>query len=578
MSFDQGDDDFGLYASPSRIRQYEDDNDDHDDAYGGEDYDQEDEEFGMAEEDQEDDMDDELDEDGDEMDGVIQTPSRKGRGTPRGRSESTLPHTQGSPAPTPGRRKLGTPASGRRGRKTPKKRPVAELQAEWLEKMMDPEAAGYIKPTAADAYFVAAARPKRKRVAETAGDEDQGADPDGTVRPRGEGKGMLGTPRGKKGKAKEEIVRPTRTEIESSLCTYHRSQMDDWHSLLQSGFNLICHGYGSKRLLLNEFADTHLSQRGNVIVAHSLYPGLTIKDVLVEIEETFPLIRQTPVPDEPGLSRAIDKLAYRIYTYFLPPSALPTPSPFKVAERPLYLVLHNIDGPGLRTERSLALLGLLASSPRIHLMTSFDHVHTPILFPTSQTTAPPHTYAPNSWDGHVQPSRGFNWAWLETPTYAAYDVELQYVRQTAAITGKGFAGMDMDDNDGTHAGEVTEEGVLRILQSVPPMARRLFKLLATRQLAALPGDLRSSKVYPVANAATAPVFAIDSDILQKLAKDRFIAREEERFTSQLTEYKDHGVIVEHILDPENRPGRWLWIPLSKDVLNRVLAMMQDVEA
>lgn len=440
--------------------------------------------------------------------------------------------------------------------------------------MMDPEAAGYIKPTAADAYFVAAARPKRKRVAEV--DEEKAESTDGAAKSRSSKKGFLGTPRAGKGKSKENL-RPIRSEIESSLRTQHQADMTEWQSLLQSGFNLVCHGYGSKRLLLNEVADNRLAKEGNVIVAHGLYPGLTIKDVLVEIEETFPQIRQTPVPEQEGLTRAIDKLAYRIYTYFLPSSCLPTPAPFKVAKRPLYLVLHNIDGPGLRTERSLALLALLASSPRIHLVTSFDHVHTPILFSTSQTTSPPHSYAEHSWNGEVPPSRGFNWAWLETPTYAAYDLELQYVRQTAAITGKGFAGMNMDEADG-HSGEVTEEGVLRILQSVPPMARRLFKLLATRQLAALPADLKSNKAYPVANAPTAPIFAIDSDILQKLAKDRFIAREEERFTSQLAEYKDHGVIVEHILDPENRSGRWLWIPLSKDVLNRILATMQDVEA
>jgi len=565
MLTDQQDDDFGLYASPSRTRQQYDN--DYDETYDREDYD-EDEEFGIAEEDQDDDADEEVDDDGDDMDGIVQTPSRKAT---RGRSDSNAP--SGSPATTPGRRKLGTPASGR-GRKTTKKRPLAELQAEWLEKMMDPDAAGYIKPTAADAYFVAAARPKRKRVTEA--DEDKAGGSDSRTKTRGDRDELLGTPRGKKGKAKER-VRPTRTEIEASLRAHHQTEMGEWQSLFQSGFNLICHGYGSKRSLLNEFADTHLTKQGSVVVAHGLYPGLTIKDVLVEIEETFPQIRQTPVPEQEGLTRAIDKLAYRIYTYFLPSSALPVPAPFKVAERPLYLVLHNIDCPGLRTERSLALLALLASSPRILIITSFDHVHTPILFSTSHTTAPPHTYSQNGWNGQVQPSRGFNWAWLETPTYAAYDVELQYVRQTAAITGKGFAGMDMDDADGD-SGEVTEEGVLRILQSVPPMARRLFKLLATRQIAALPADVKSGKAYPFANAPTAPVFAIDSDILQKLAKDRFIAREEERFISQLAEYKDHGVVVEHILDAENRSGRWLWIPLSKDVLNRVLATMQDVEA
>jgi origin recognition complex subunit 2 len=571
---DNGDEDFGLYASPSRIRQYDDDDDDDNNNYDRDDY-NEDEEFGVAEEDPEDDVDNELDEDGDDMDGVVRTPSRTGRGG-RGRSDSMA--TNGSPLMTPSRRKLGTPASGR-GRKTPKKRPVAELQATWLQNMMNPETEGYIKPTAADAYFVAAARPKRKRLVEVEQLEaDTAEERDDDAMKQSSKKPAFGTPGGKKGKGKaSENARPTRATIESSLRTHNRSKMTEWRDLLQSGFNLICHGYGSKRSLLDEFADSYLSPQGHVIVAHGLYPGLTIKDVLVEVEETFPMIRQTPVPEQAGLTRAIDKLAYRIYSYFLPPSIFIEPSSFKVAEKPLFLVLHNIDGPGLRTERSLSLLSLLASCPRIHLVTSFDHVHTPILFSTSQNIAGKHRYAAASWDGVIPSARGFAWAWIDSPTYSLYDLEMQYVRQTAAITGKGFTGMDVNDVDGQH-GEVTEEGVLRILQSVPPMARRLFKLLALRQLAALPADTKSSRAYPLANAQTAPVFAMDSDILQKLAKDRFIAREEERFTSQLAEYKDHGVIVEHILDPENRAGRWLWIPLSKDVLTRVLATMEDVEA
>ena len=560
-----GEEEFGLYASPSRIRQYEEDDGDNDDR---EDY-NEDEEFGIAEEDHEDDMDDEIDQDGDEMDGIVRTPSRNGRG--KERSESIA--TNGSPARTPGRRKLGVPASGR-GRKTPKKRPLAELQAEWLENMMNPDTEGYIKPTAADAYFVAAARPKRKRLADA---EQELLDEVGnTEAGPSSKKATIGKPRMSKGKGNQDF-RPSRAMIESSLHERNRSQMTQWSDLLHSGFNLICHGYGSKRDLLNEFADSCLSERGHVLVAHGLYPGLTIKDVLVEIEETFPLIRQTPVPEQQGLTRAIDKLAYRIYSYFLPSSVFPESAPFKVSDKPLYLILHNIDGPGLRTERSLSLLALLASCPRIHLVTSFDHVHTPILFSNTQNNAVKHFYAAGSWAGKLPPSRGFSWAWLETPTYAAFDLELQYVKQTAAITGKGFTGMEVEDAD-DHAGEVTEEGVLRILQSVPPMARRLFKLLATRQLVALPANIKPSKAFPLAGAQTAPVFAIDSDILQKLAKDRFIAREEERFTSQLAEYKDHGVIVEHILDPDNRPGRWLWIPLSKDVIARVLGTMEDVEA
>jgi origin recognition complex subunit 2 len=547
------DDDLGLYATPSRY-------DEDEDEYDRDDYDEQ-AEFGIAEEDQDEDLDDEVDEDGDEMDGVLRTPSKKGRGA-RG------PVT---PSSTPGRRKApATPASGR-GRKTPKRKTVADIQAEWLQKMMRPEAEGYIKPTAADAYFIAAARPKRKRAEEQAELDRERL----TREMSNPGKnGLAKSSRGKRNDL-DDIAPMSRTEIVASLSAHNASQYDSWSNLLSTGHNLIYYGYGSKRDLLNDFADQKLASEGHIISVDGLYPGLTIKDVLVEIEETFPDVKTTPVPEQEGLTRAIDKLAYRIYTYFLPSSSLPDPHPFKVSEKPLYLILNNIDGPGLRTERSLSLLSLLACSPRIHLMTSFDHVHTPILFSTTLNTTRKHIYADGMWQGKIPESRGYDWVWIEAPTHAPYDVEARYARQAAAMTGRGFTGAD--ESTGQH-GEVTEEGVLRILQSVPPMARRLFKLLATRQLSALPATEKPNQSVSLVSAQTAPVFAIDSDILQKLAKDRFIAREEERFNSQLTEYKDHGVIVEHGMDHENRVGRWLWIPLSKEVLTKVLATMEDVEA
>lgn len=552
-------DDMGLYATPSRHREYEQD----DYEYGREEFEQ-DNEFALANDDEDPDVDDEVDVDDDGMDGVIlpSTPSRTGR-TVGGRGLSTPTMTPG------GNRKRkpinGTPASARKNanNKPTQRKSIHDTQVEWLQKMLDPDAEGYVRPTAADAYFVAAGRPKRKRV-EVSEVQQQGAQGAGCHQAE-TGPGTL-------------IKTPDRADIAAKLKLTRRQDLETWDRILRAGNNLICYGYGSKSDLLSEYADTRLRHQGHVMVAHGMYPGLTIKDVLIEIEEMFPQIRRTPVPEQQGLTRAIDKLGYRIYCYFLPPSSKP---PFEVANKPLYLVLNNIDAPGLRTERSLALLSLLASSPRIHLVTSFDHVHTPILFSTTQNVTPKHSYNDTTWNGTVPASRGFNWAWLDATTYAPYDLELQYVQQAAAISGKsvlGLKGSGDDDPTHGHGGDITEEGLLRVLQSVPPMARRLFKLLALRQLSALPQGWDPDQACSLANAQSAPVFAIDSEILQKLAKDKFIAREEERYNAQLTEYRDHNAIVEHSVDSDGNTGRWLWIPLSENVLQRVLTTMEDVDA
>ncbi|KAJ9118633.1 hypothetical protein QFC22_003853 [Naganishia vaughanmartiniae] len=518
---------------------------------------------------------------GDDYDSPLATPRSKrglvGSSTPRSSTS-----TNRSPAVSSVARSK-TNKAGRTPRQQQRKLPT------W---MIDPSLPGFVRPTAADAYFLAASRPKRKRVEEEPVEEET----------RGkEGEMLFGTPHrsGKRptvqaGPGGDVVVKHaeqlmTLEDRRQALQTHHRARYAEWASLLMSARqNLIFFGHGSKREMLQEFMVSTLQPRGHCISVNGLYPGLKIRDVLVEIAITFPGVEKCPVPDL--LTRGIDKLAQKIYTYFLPAAAIPSAASTKTSKRgdlpafetsskPLFLLLHNIDGPGIRNERSIEILSLFASCPGIYLITSFDHVHTPILFSTTLNNTPKHQFKEGGWTGMPPPTRGFNWAWIHTSTYAPYTLEMEYVRQHAAYAGKLLAG-DQDlpgMHGGGSSGDVTEEGALRILASVPPMAKRLFKLLATKQLAAIPADPRLLKAFPVATAAAAPPFAIDSEILQTLAKDKFIAREEERYNTQLMEYKDHGVIVEHTLDAEGRPGRWLWIPFSKEVLGRILNTLEDVE-
>ncbi|KAJ9101118.1 hypothetical protein QFC21_003336 [Naganishia friedmannii] len=523
---------------------------------------------------------------GDDYDSPLATPRSK-----RGLVGSSTPRSSASVNRSPAVSSVARSKTNKAGR-TPR-----QQQRKMPAWMIDPSLPGFVRPTAADAYFLAASRPKRKRVEEEPLVEaevgDQG-DREGEVlfgTPHRSGK-QLAVPGGAGGavvvKHAEQLLTPQDRRV--ALQTHHRAQYAEWASLLLSAqHNLIFFGHGSKREMLQEFMVSTLQPHGHCISINGLYPGLKIRDVLVEIAIAFPGVEQCPVPDL--LTRGIDKLAQKIYTYFLPASAVPsvtstttskqgkTPA-FETSSNPLFLLLHNIDGPGIRNERSLEILSLFASCPGIYLITSFDHVHTPILFSTTLNNTLKHQYKQGGWTGMPPPTRGFNWAWIQTSTYAPYTLEMEYVRQHAAYAGKVLAGDQ--DLPGTHgggsSGDVTEEGALRILASVPPMAKRLFKLLATKQLAAIPADPRLMKAFPMATAVAAPPFAIDSEILQALAKDKFIAREEERYNTQLMEYKDHGVIVEHALDAEGRSGRWLWIPFSKEVLVRIVNTLQDVEA
>ena len=44
----------------------------------------------------------------------------------------------------------------------------------------------------------------------------------------------------------------------------------------------------------------------------------------------------------------------------------------------LYLVIHNIDGPMLRPEKTQAVLSLLAQIRGFHILASIDHINAPL--------------------------------------------------------------------------------------------------------------------------------------------------------------------------------------------------------
>ena len=44
----------------------------------------------------------------------------------------------------------------------------------------------------------------------------------------------------------------------------------------------------------------------------------------------------------------------------------------------IYLLIHNIDGPMLRSPNAQDVLSRLASIPNIHLLSSIDHINAPL--------------------------------------------------------------------------------------------------------------------------------------------------------------------------------------------------------
>jgi origin recognition complex subunit 2 len=360
----------------------------------------------------------------------------------------------------------------------------------------------------------------------------------------------------------------------------HEVRWPGWLRELGEGFNVLCYGLGSKRDVLNKFAQDVLVDHGNVVVVNGVFPRLGIRDVLAAIESAIPGVHSVPPPPASAQSTPIDALAFKIYTHFLPLDLKPAPA-FPLAEDDLYILIHGIDSAGLRTAQARSILSLLASSPRIHLVASIDHIQAPIMFSNSETHGRPHAY-PSGWTGTIPSSRGFNWLYHDLTTLRPYDAEVAYRISTASrlpTTGGG-------------AGLATEEGARHILTSVTDLARRLFKALARTQMDSMTtsssGSSSSTANQSSGQGSTTPTWSIETALFFTLCKEKWISREETRFKALLLEFKDHKLVVESTSPPagleadqdEGRKGRanarWLWIPLGREALSRLVEELVDV--
>ncbi|KAK8845501.1 hypothetical protein IAR55_006214 [Kwoniella newhampshirensis] len=495
-------------------------------------------------EEEDDDADLDLDEEDDAATESRRTPSKRGRTGLVGSSTPKSKGGGGTPRRGGGRGSRTPGASGMTPRKTPKRKTALEEEQDLVGLG---GGGGIIQPSKADAYFLLASRPSR-----TSGNSYSSL-----ARPLSQ-------------KAYDKYT----SQSSSSRSTLippetFEERYDQWSAELEAGFGLLFYGFGSKRSAINRFVRERLAKQGHCVVINGHFPQLGIRDVLSQIEDTLGVPQEIPVPN--NCTTPVDRSAHRIYAHFLPHDSIPASKrrEYPLAKAPLYLVIHNIDSPSLRSPKALSILSLLASSPLIRLIATYDHLHTPLIFSSTLTNSPPHSIAPGEWKGTPPPSRGFNWLHHNLTTYAPYTLELSYLRLSASATSLSLSAAGGAGNG------ISEEGALQILRSVPPMAARLLKLLLTRQLANLPPTPIHHTAHPAAQIA--PIFAVDNDVLQGMAKDKFVAREPERYEALIGEYRDHGLVVEAGLDGEGRTGRWVWVPLGKAAVERVLETMKEVE-
>ncbi|KAG9310963.1 origin recognition complex subunit 2-domain-containing protein, partial [Chiua virens] len=295
---------------------------------------------------------------------------------------------------------------------------------------------------------------------------------------------------------------------------------------LDQGFNLVFYGFGSKRVVLNDFASQELARRGSVVIVNGYHPNTTLKDVLASIER------------------------------------VPSVTDYCCQRRGRTITTHMF--LLLRRRRATHLARLFSGPP-----------------PSSSPgrSLPGDAAASHSEDTHTtSPKRGYAFIWHDLTTLLRYDTELSFADRSS-ISGASYASTGARSALATTPAvgtstPLTETAVTHVLAAVTSKAKKLFVLLGTKQLAnveAASGAAAGADAQPTTDMAQ---FGLDYDALFSLARENFVATSDTALRALLGEFKDHGLILAGIAGGGSGSGDSLWIPLRKERLVRVLKSIE----
>ncbi|RAL02104.1 origin recognition complex subunit 2 [Aspergillus ibericus CBS 121593] len=323
-----------------------------------------------------------------------------------------------------------------------------------------------------------------------------------------------------------QYVDPYKQE-KSFLLDLHCRSFPQWDFEFDQGFNICLYGYGSKRRLLQEFADwlyhRHSSASRSVVVANGHTPNISIRSIFATIVTA---VLGADIPSKMG-SQPQEVLE-------LLQSVLKS----RTSQKPITVLINSIDAPSLRRAANQALLARLAATPKIHLLATAD---TPNLL--------------LMWDLSLRDQ--FNFVFHDCTTFAPFDTEFDVVEEVSSLLGR----------KGRRVGG--KEGVEFVLKSLPENARNLYRLLLTELLSmADEGHLSDDDGEGGHGADNSREEAgIEFRLLYQKAAEEFIASSEMMFRTLLKEFHDHQMITSRM---DTSGTEILGVPLARDEMEGVL--------
>lgn len=263
------------------------------------------------------------------------------------------------------------------------------------------------------------------------------------------------------------------------LTINYRNFYSRWLFYLSEGFNILLHGYGSKKDLLNDFCAEMLTDRYAHMIIRGYLPNLRLKDMLLNLAENMKIsVDSSNVVSIAGTIR--DELNA------------------EHNDVDVVLVVHNMDGPNLRDENTQTAFSLLAEAKNLHIIASVDHVNSAILW-------------------NLKKLEKFRWIYFDTPTYRSY------VDEISATGNSKILGLNAKNATNLH----NLTSLQSVWASLTDNARQIFMLLAKHQLNSTKSNRRQVTFWD----------------LYKTCRDEFIVSSEAALHQQMIEFEDHRLIV-----------------------------------
>jgi origin recognition complex subunit 2 len=359
----------------------------------------------------------------------------------------------------------------------------------------------------------------------------------------------------------------------------YREQFGEWRFLLTTNHSLMCYGFGSKFNLLNDFAQQELSKEGYTMILNGFDPGIKVEAILTLLVDLFldgneppPHLNSIPGYEEEDVIKMDtvkkDKQSGKMKPITVKKARDPMERAKAIARAvaktqakelyPIFLVIHNLEGFGLRNRLAQETIASLVAYSKvkhcgvnaIRLVASVDHVDAPAMLWNASTMAL------------------YSWIWKDVHTYRPYVQELVMLSKEEINTSSskkrrssGGAGKRQQAHlliDGEGANKVT-----KVLQNLANRYTEVIQILATLQLEA---------------QATAPkqhIHWVDEARLLQQCLNKCTVKSAPQLRTFLNELKDHELVV---VQTQGSTSLMVRVPYTEEKLHEILAFRPDKNA